>query len=115
MSSRSPLRSVTGACDSEVKYPVALKHHIGIVHQVLCADRPEAACRLFDAVDEAKRRLGVRALGLRPVRHDDHVVDPAEWFPVPPSIRSKTWRPTIVAPLGSQCGLRQSKDVCDTL
>jgi hypothetical protein len=24
-----------------------------------------------------KRRLGVPALGLRPVRHDDHVVDPA--------------------------------------
>src|SRR5258706_847899 len=29
----------------------------------------------LDAVDEVKRRLGVPALGRRPVRHDDHVVD----------------------------------------
>ena len=31
----------------------------------------------LDAVDEVERRLGVPALGFRPVRHDDHVVDPA--------------------------------------
>ena len=37
----------------------------------------------LDAVDEVKRRLGVPALGLRPVRHDDHVVDPARRLPVP--------------------------------
>ena len=30
----------------------------------------------LDAVDEVERRLGVPALGRRPVRHDDHVVDP---------------------------------------
>jgi hypothetical protein len=28
-----------------------------------------------------KRRLGVPALGLRPVRHDDHVVDPGQRLP----------------------------------
>jgi hypothetical protein len=37
----------------------------------------------LDAVDEVKRRLGVPALRLRPVSHDDHVVDPARRLPVP--------------------------------
>ena len=37
----------------------------------------------LDAVDEVERRLGVPAPGLRPVRHDDHVVDPARRLPVP--------------------------------
>jgi ABC-type multidrug transport system ATPase subunit len=113
---------------AQVKHPVALNHHVGILQQVLCVDRPEVALagpehdgydvhahlvdqargkhlatdvtsgdlddavtrkllRLgygcLDAVDEVKRRLGVPALGLRPVRHDDHVVDPARRLPVP--------------------------------
>ena len=37
----------------------------------------------LDAVDEVERRLGVPTLGLRPVRHDDHVVDPTRRLPVP--------------------------------
>jgi hypothetical protein len=37
----------------------------------------------LDAVDEVKRRLGVPALGLGPVLHDDHVVDPVRRLPVP--------------------------------
>ena len=37
----------------------------------------------LDAVDEVKRRLGVPAVGRRPVRYDDHVVDPARRLPVP--------------------------------
>src|SRR6476661_10642612 len=37
----------------------------------------------LDAVDEVKRRVGVPALGRRPVCHDDYVVDPARRLPVP--------------------------------
>ena len=37
----------------------------------------------LDAVDKVERRLGVPALGLRPVCHDDHVVDPGRRLPVP--------------------------------
>ena len=36
-----------------------------------------------DAVDEVKRRLGAPALWRRPVRPDDHVVDPARWRAAP--------------------------------
>ena len=37
----------------------------------------------FDSVDEVKRRPRVPALGLRSVRHDDHVIDPARRLPLP--------------------------------
>src|SRR4029434_7308528 len=117
-----PLRSVNGQRSTahqiaQVKHPVALNHHVGILQQGLCVDRPEVALagpehdgydvhphlvdqargkhlatdvasgdldqavtrklmRLghgcFDAVDEVKRRLGVPALGRRPVCTHDH-------------------------------------------
>ena len=58
----------------------------------------------LDAVDEAKRRLGV------PARGSGRCVTTTTWsmppggFPPQPSVMSKTWRPTIAAPIRSQYG-----------
>jgi hypothetical protein len=56
----------------------------------------------LDPVDEVKRRLGVAALGLRPVRHDDHVVDPARRLAAPAVRQVEDVAATIVTPIWSQ-------------
>jgi hypothetical protein len=114
-----------------VKHPVALNHHVRILQQVLRVDRPEVAlagpehdgydvhAHLVDqtrgkrlATDVASGDLD-HAVTRKLLRLCHGCLDgvttttwsiPPGGFPSQPSVMSKTWRPTSVAPIWSQYG-----------
>ena len=110
---------------AQVEHPVALIHRVGILQQALCVDRPEVALAGpehdgYDVhahlVDQARGKH--MATDVASGDLDDAVtrellrqcVTTTTWstppggFPSQPSVKSKTWRPTIVAPIWSQYG-----------